>query len=159
MIKYGALIWDPKGVISGSTFSPEFCKLQEELKKYMNLKLVHTNCGYDYGGAVNCYATWFINKEKEFDQGILVYDGNFLFDGMANHALYAINYGGATCNHHTHHLIDDSIDGYEVGKGEAFIAKLLYKLYTRFVYDVSYPSDGCTLGEKRAHIDRLKEYF
>jgi len=158
-MKWCLFIFDPKKIVLQETFPDEFLKLQDRLLPFLDVKdvVIEDSVGDNYGGLINSYIS---HTYRQYDHVCLVYDGKNWADGIANHSFYTLSFNKEHINHLTANLIDEYLaTEYKEGNGLALVAESLYKLYIRMATSVSYPSDGCTLEEKRALIEQLKQYF
>jgi len=154
---WGMLIYDPEGYGEWSEENEQFDLLRRKLMNYMTVVLVIPECNkYNKGDFLDAYIKYF--KNDHFDKCVLVYDGDWLWDGIANQAFYTMSYNRENINHHTHSLIDEYVTPCtRKERWIAFIAECLYKLYKRIEYNTEYPGEN--LKEKQELIDQLKNYF
>ena len=155
---WGMLIYDPESYGEWAEQNEHFDLLRRKLMNYITISLIIPECNkYNKGDFLNAYVKYF-RRDNHYDKCVLVYDGDWLWDGIANQAFYTISYNRENINHHTYSLIDEYVTPCTCKeKWIAFIAECLYKIYKRIEYDNK--CEGEDLQEKRNLIDQLKNFF
>ena len=125
-MKWRIFIDEPKGIIE-----EELSENQEFIDTYLDdkISIVFSTILKDRGAVIN---SWLSN-ERDYDHTLLIYDGHFVYDGIANHSFYTMKLNGFTDYHSAQGRIDYKIKTeYIKGNGLKIFTEILHKFYSIF---------------------------